>query len=388
MRRAALLVGSVLFTLAVVEAGLRILGFSYPSFYTADAVVGVKHRPGVQGWYSQEGRSWVVLNSKGLRDREHATRKPAGTFRIVVLGDSFAEALQVPVEQAFWSILERELSQCQTAFGGPVEIINLGVSDYGTAQELLTLERDAWPYDPDMVLLAFFTGNDLRNNSIDLEWRKARPFYVFRGDELVLDTSFTERASQRLRYGALWRQAIAASDDVRLIQLAILIRQRIAAMTAGTTADGEGIDDEVYRSAGMSAAWKDTWRVTEELLLKFRDDVKAHGARPLLVTLSNGIQVDPHPEVRRAFTARFGIRDLFYPDRRIRAFAESAGIDVVTLAPAMLANAEATQRYLHGFSNNLEGRGHWNQAGHAVAAEEIRRALCMPNTARDRILRR
>src|SRR6185295_3778210 len=101
----------------IAEVGLRLSGYSYPEFYQLDNSRGYSLRPGMEGWYRKEGRSYVRINSDGLRDREHAKTKPADTLRIAILGDSYAEALQVPQEQAFWSVLENRLQGCNALAG-------------------------------------------------------------------------------------------------------------------------------------------------------------------------------------------------------------------------------------------------------------------------------
>ena len=120
--------------LFVAEIALRVAGYTFPTFYTPDAARGYALQPGMRGWYRKEGESYVQVNSDGLRDREHARQKPPNTFRVAVLGDSYAEALQVPVEAAFWRVLEAKLRACPVAGGRDVEVINFGVSGYGTAQ--------------------------------------------------------------------------------------------------------------------------------------------------------------------------------------------------------------------------------------------------------------
>ena len=85
-----------------------------------------------------EGEDYIRINSDGLRDRAHA-RDPPQTLRIAIVGDSFSAAMQVPMEQTFWSILERELKDCPVIDQQNVEVINFGVDKYGTTQELLTL---------------------------------------------------------------------------------------------------------------------------------------------------------------------------------------------------------------------------------------------------------
>ncbi|HVS20334.1 MAG TPA: hypothetical protein VHD88_00725, partial [Pyrinomonadaceae bacterium] len=73
------------------EIFLRVIGYSYPIFYTTDYYRGFALRPGIEGHYQREGESYVRINSDGLRDREHSKTKPPDTVRIAVLGDSFVE---------------------------------------------------------------------------------------------------------------------------------------------------------------------------------------------------------------------------------------------------------------------------------------------------------
>src|SRR6266403_352890 len=160
------LIGVGLFVaLLLLEGGLRIAGVIHTgSFFTGDLVRGWGLRPFAHAWAIGEAKVNVRINSDGLRDREHAIQKPAGTLRIAVLGDSYVEGMNVPLEKTFPAVLERELSSCAALGDRQVEVINFGVSGYGTAQELLTLREHVWKYDPDIILLAFYTGNDFFNN--------------------------------------------------------------------------------------------------------------------------------------------------------------------------------------------------------------------------------
>ncbi|HYG11162.1 MAG TPA: hypothetical protein VD835_14535, partial [Pyrinomonadaceae bacterium] len=94
----AMLLVAILSGLLIAEVALRLIGYTYPVFYTTDTVRGYALQPGTSGWYRKEGASYVRINRDGLRDREHAKQKPANTLRIALLGDSYAEALQVPLE--------------------------------------------------------------------------------------------------------------------------------------------------------------------------------------------------------------------------------------------------------------------------------------------------
>jgi GDSL-like Lipase/Acylhydrolase. len=126
-------------------------------------------------------------------------QKPPNTLRVAVLGDSFTEAIHVPVEQTFWSKLERKLGNCEAVKGRKnVEVINFGVQGYSTAQELMMLRKKVWDYSPDIVILAFFIGNDVINNSPKLEYDRYRPFFAYDASgKLVPDMSFRQSGADR-----------------------------------------------------------------------------------------------------------------------------------------------------------------------------------------------
>lgn len=95
----------------------------------------------------------VHRNSLGLRDRDFAIPKPESTYRIVMLGDSFAWGVGLPVEQALPKLLEAELSAEHT--GLETEVVNAAKPGYNTVEELLLLQELGMSYEPDMVILVY-----------------------------------------------------------------------------------------------------------------------------------------------------------------------------------------------------------------------------------------
>jgi hypothetical protein len=405
--RLIVVAASVVFALLIFEVFLRAVGYTYPVFYQPDESRGYALRPGAEGFYRREGRAYVRVNSDGLRDREHAKQKPANTLRVAVVGDSYAEAFQVEQEKAFWSVLERKLAGCPALAGRRVEVINFGVSGYGTAQELITLREKVWDYSPDVVLLAVTTNNDVLDNARALKLTDEIPYFKLRGDALVADDSFRETPSFRLRNSALNRTGRWLRERLRFVQAiheaqgalkarldAWRERRRLAreqkqeppfpaasqtpqpgAGTAeGTPAEEPGTANVIYREPSDDT-WREAWRVTEKLLAAMNAEVKAHGARLYVVTLSNGIQTFPDPSARDAFARRLGVADLFYPERRFRASGEREGFPVYNLAPDLQAYADRNRVFLHG-TGAQQGNGHWNETGHAVAGELLTQHLC------------
>ena len=207
--------GSLLVGLALAEIGLRLSGISYPFPWTIDSERGLALRPGAAGVWHEEGGARYRINSDELRDGEHANPKPSNILRIAVLGDSFAEALQVAAEHAFWAVLERELGRCPALRARPVETVNFGVSSYATAQALITLRRKVWRYQPDIVLLAFFAGNDVEDNAPGVSVGGWRPYYRLERDNLVLDDSFSRnlQTGYPIRSRAVMRNTLKAKEE-------------------------------------------------------------------------------------------------------------------------------------------------------------------------------
>jgi hypothetical protein len=338
------LLTSSLVAFLLVELGLRLLGFGYPEFIQFDDRLGFSLTPGASGWFRSEGRSFVLINGHGMRDAEHATRKPAGVYRIAVLGDSYAEAFHVPQEKAFWSLLTAGLARCPAFAGKTVEVLNFGVSGYGTAQEFLILKDRVWDFQPDLVLLAFFAGNDVRNNSKSLEWEPIRPFYVFRDGRLVLEDQFRSSKAYQLRRTALYRLFYFAHRNLRTVQLLKRVLARTPSGPGGNPqgtglAFETGLDTAVF-SEPKDPRWADAWKVTEGLLAMMRDEVQSHGSRFCVVSLTMGVQVHPDPGVRDQAARTFGVDDLFYPDRRVVDFLGRIGVPAMSLAPAFQSYAQ------------------------------------------------
>ena len=189
----------------LAEIALRVAGYSYPEFYSLDQSRGYALRPRAEGWYRKEGEAYVRINSDGLRDQEHSLTKPGDTIRIAVIGDSYPEALPVSLEEAFWWVMGKRLQECGAFPGKKIEVLNFGVSGYGTAQELLTLREQVWKYSPDIVMLAVTTNNDITDSVRALKKTEEIPYFIYRNNQLTLDDSFKNSRAFRLRQSGISR---------------------------------------------------------------------------------------------------------------------------------------------------------------------------------------
>ncbi len=370
---AAILVG-VIAACILAEIGLRVFGPPNPHFFIYDSERGWILRPGAAGWQREEGAAFIRINRDGMRDVDHTIAKPPRTIRIAVIGDSFTEAQEVPAKQAYWSVMQDQLASCPAMAGRRAEALDFGIDGYGTAQEIMTLDRRGWKYEPDFVVLEFFNGNDFRNNTVALEGDKCRPFYVERGGELVAGGPFDESESFRLNCAARFYSRYSRLLNL-LGQSHRIIKSLRARENPPPMEHEAGLSDSIF-TPPKNADWRDAWQVSDDLLLKLNRDVAAHGARLLVVVVGSPIEVNPNPEVLSRMSARLGVKDLFYADHRLQDFASAHGIDMLDLSEPMRAYAIEHQVYFHGFPNTKMGTGHWNARGHEFAGKMIAQALC------------
>ncbi len=370
------------FALVVGELALRILGVGYPILVEPDAVAGAHLRPFAEGWFTEEGRGYVVANDLGYRDDVHALAKPAGHFRIAVLGDSYTEALQVSLDEAWWRLVGRDLASCDAVDPDVVEVMNFAISGIGTAQQLEIYRQIASQYSPDLVVLAFVP-NDVENNSPAYGGVGVKPFYRFGADgSLVLDDSFRRTADFQRRTSWLARLARSISDRSRVLQLGLEMRRVLARIE---------VRDQQAESTPDSSAepktpeWIEAWALTEALISELAHRVAAAGSDFLLVAVSSPHQVHPDPEHRRRRLEEIEKgTDLLYWNKRLGRLAEREGIAYLSLSEPFLLDAQATGRCLHGFENMLPCDGHWNREGHRMAADQITKAICDRIAARER----
>ncbi len=129
-----------------------------------DDELGWRGRPHGQGVYirrKDDIRVPFAYNNHGFRD-ENITPKLPDAHRILMLGDSFLENLEVRFQDVFHERLEEHLDQ---VVDSRTDIVALGSQGYSNAQELLAFRRFKDVVNADIVLSIFYSGNDFRDNS-------------------------------------------------------------------------------------------------------------------------------------------------------------------------------------------------------------------------------
>ena len=358
----ALAMGSLGLALLAAEAGVRLLSPIGPALLVNDPGVGKRYVPGFRGrvFIDEAGRPVEVrINSRGFRGAEWPPRKPTGGLRVAIVGDSMTAALATAEERTFVRRLEADLRRDGRSLA---EVINFGVASASTASELLTWRRVVAEHGPDVVLLAFFTGNDLADNSSRLT-RAPRVYFELDGGGRLLQGPEPAPTPAAVRW--LDRHSrLYTWQKVAFRQLRSAVRSGSAGVLPG---------EMIFAREGHPDV-DDAWRVTGALLGRMRDEVEATGARFGVVVIPCAEQVDDAlwaELARRARGAGLDV-DRREPSRRLATVLERAGIASLDLAPAFAAAARraGSEGRLY-----LLGRFHLSDEGHRVAAEAIHRFL-------------
>ena len=156
-----------------------------PIFRPTDGPTKMMYHP-TRGWCLQTNLDnfvynpifpQVSTNSKGLRDKkEYSYENRNNKFRIVVIGDSFTFGHRVSNNETYSFLLERMLDN--------VEVINMGVEDYGTDQQLIYLKEEGVKYKPDLIILGFMSDSIHRNILLFSDF--AKPRFILKSNKLVL----------------------------------------------------------------------------------------------------------------------------------------------------------------------------------------------------------
>lgn len=170
MPNVALSIGGIIATLLLLEIGVRFLPLPYPETRSSPLIcsseLGWRGDPNHKTTFETEGYEHTVkLNEAGMHDTDHKRDKPANTLRVLMLGDSFVQASQVNESETSHQILENLLNDGDNNQQlKQFEVISAGVHRWGTAQQLVYYRTEGRHYQPDLVLLMVYLGNDVQDS--------------------------------------------------------------------------------------------------------------------------------------------------------------------------------------------------------------------------------
>jgi hypothetical protein len=385
--RLLLVLLGLLLPLVSLEAAFRLAGPFLPGNYdtgaylSRDARFGHYHPASYSGWIKRDEYTvQVTTNAERQRGPSVPFERTPGTFRILVLGDSFVEAVQVAERERFTSRLQELLN----ASGGPTryEVVDGGCGGWGQVQELLYLQQEGARYQPDLVLLAFFTGNDVANNNYELELEgnvnaALKPYFERRPNgDLALLSPEPPPPSLAERVGAALRERSALYNVVETGVLQKLSLDDLWASWRDLDAQVELTirESEVFATS-LDPRWRAAWAMTDTLVGKISAEAASQHARFGLMIVPTRAQVLPEawkaltgsPEGKEGKDGKDKAFDPMLPNTMLAGIAGRSSTPLLNLTPT--------------FRDASRGKGaaplyyardqHWTAAGHELAARTM-----------------
>jgi len=151
---------TLLIMLVLLELGLQLLSplpFSDKLYWLSDG--HTKARPEPHQELINVAGNPVRINHLGLRGADWSWRPAPGTLRLITLGGSSTFCFQVTDDEHTWpAVLERQLAAW---LGMPVEVANLGLPGYDTANSKVNYLFTGRALEPHVVLV-YHTWNDMK----------------------------------------------------------------------------------------------------------------------------------------------------------------------------------------------------------------------------------
>lgn len=322
----AFLMAEVLLRLFVEQETKRLASY--------DEDIGWRGRPNGRGVYHRNKDNIHVpfrYNNLGFRD-DDLNPKPSGSERVLLLGDSFAESLEVEYDRIFHELLEQRL---QSKRGDDAEVVILGSQGYSTAQELLAFRKFHELVSADSVLMLFYTGNDFEDN--------VRKQFAYLDEAGVLRMPENRDSQVRRHYLTVKRWLYESSH------LVFLLKNRLESVTQTRFSAGSKETSE------QSEQYKQD--ITAKLILRTRDEVEATGAKFGLVIIPTRDELKDPQSGTVARVVDVCARNLIH-------HLDLSGV----LMPEYF------------FETDM----HFNESGHVVVAEELEKFLAQLSEASEK----
>ncbi len=364
MFRLITVIGAIIVCAALLELGCRILpmesayiniprvphptiGYTRPpnSRFTSEKVC-----------YSIDG---IEFNRYGFRGR---IPESTNIGSIVVLGDSYMEAREIPERAVTWGIMSGILHR---------PVLNLSTAGYGVGAQMAAYRERSGSVNPKVVVLFFYCGNDVKDNSCELTKLYGEPItqpcgYI-ESDQLHWNTDFDEtgpiREEGRIK-PFLRRHCVSCNVLYRVLKFRILNKSKHGELDFLYNAFRREVPQE------WKKAWQEAWLITEKALVDLKDKANADDARLIVVSIPHTLGLAPDwKEMLKDWSGLDKIPedlDMGLCDERLKEITDRNNIPFLALAPVMktyMRNHELKDPYLWFFCD-----GHWNPVGHFIAA--------------------
>ncbi len=303
----------------------------------------------------------IRTNSLGMRNPEVQIPKPAGTFRILMIGDSYVTGWGVEEEQSLPRLLEQKL---QSDFPGKhIEVINAGLPGSGPNYYYLFMKYIGMKLQPDLVIVGFLMLNDIVDNVSHTTWLTV--------DEHGLPLTVSHSLSRIDDTGNIIPSSIPdkfTTPFLKYSHLYALIYDSIHPPKDENTSQTENpINEHTCLYKESCHMLDDAKERTKKLFLGIKNIATEIGATILIAQFPSQLQIEKKARLKYGILIPLLPADKDRPYKEFGVFFESNGISHLDMR-SQFAGYPVTETY---FAED----DHWTPKGHEVAASGIREKL-------------
>jgi hypothetical protein len=340
------LISSLCVGAGLAEVGVRLAAPQQlislrPDLWQPADTVGWLRRPNVSADINTGERTVRLITDRdGFRVGEHGR---SSGIPVLLLGDSFMEALQVDYEQSFAGLIEQSLAKTSRQ---AVAVHNAGMGGWAPAQYLSHARALLQREDYRLVITALYVGNDAVTKRTDYTPpRKTAERHRFR---LPRSLTKTELVNATLL-------PINDAMEVRS-HLFVMLRKQLETFRMKAGMSPNYFPPEFLKSEADS----ERWAIAADICKEIKELARAHGAQALFVLVPADFQVEPDNFYQhvRAFGIDTATVDLDQPSRRLSDELTARGLVVVDVLPRF-RELRRTGEHLYGsVDKHLSPRGH------------------------------
>jgi hypothetical protein len=312
--------------------------------------------PGSQAEIRQRDFAYIQhVNSLGLRGRETTVQKPAGTRRVLMLGDSFTMGKGVEEDETFSALVERSLGASLSACGGgSVEVLNGGVDSYAPILSSIQFERELARLSPDLVVLNLDNSDLIQEAVYRQQAVRDESGQIVAVPQVWHDSAYERFLSWTSRHLFLTRALLVYANralDYRELTVRRVVNEASREIVAHT------LEGDVDRTA--------QWQQVFESIGRIKRQSDSLHADFLLTTYPYAHQLGDQGWVPGRYTVmKKGERTTDLTERTIRERSAALGIELFEALPFF-------QKYRGSEPLYFDYDPHWTAAGHRVMAEGL-----------------
>jgi lysophospholipase L1-like esterase len=314
-----------------------------------DNEIGNRRYPKTRSLNTREGYGNFFTDDLGFNNKSISEQK-SNKKRILVLGDSITEAVQLDISKSFSSLTEKYLNRSSNNY----EVFNLGFSGRSVPDYINYSEGYIRKFSPDFVIIQInyndFTGDAIKtskHNYISLENEEIK---IINNPHAKNELVMLSEAYKKAR----WLQPIIAhtANNFPLSELKNIFKKKTIQASGDDFSFGQSKKTLTDQHKKIIE-----WQL-RELVMKYKNNFALlyTGVVPLI---NNGEMIEKEDD------------DVLATKNEIKKACDNFNIPFIDPTDEFLEFYHRSNQLPRGFDNSMPGSGHLNENGHKIIAEII-----------------